>query len=189
MSETKTVTCARCQRDKNRVRLVPYPLNEVSNLCEVCTLALLVQQECGEINWKPGKQKREIGEEARLRKRTHEIQERADKEIARLNKELEEKDILLGIYQDEIKVGEEWFWNIAQISERPFGLSNANALKIGHLLRQLKIIEMQRDEARRMVVEAEVDLLVLEGNPLLAHIEVAQKHGWEYLYEDDQCSK
>jgi len=86
------------------------------------------------------------GEVDRLRARTHEIQERADRRIAERDKKIENLEIQLGAWNGYVRDGEAYFFDVAKTSLRPFNLSRWDAGKFGILVDQIRRLELS--EAR-----------------------------------------
>ena len=72
----------------------------------------------------------------RLRRRTHEIQERADKVVSQLYKEFESARITVGIIDECWKEGSRWYWDEMKLARRPLHLSIHDAVAYGILVNQ-----------------------------------------------------
>ncbi|MCP4540147.1 MAG: hypothetical protein GY832_23665 [Chloroflexi bacterium] len=106
----------------------------------------------------------------RLRARTHEIQEREDKKHAALKTRMDILEITESIYENTIKRGQQWFWDVEKMAIKPYGLSRADALKIGTLI-------TNREQAESRVAELESELKQYRAAPtpdeVIEEVEVA----------------
>jgi hypothetical protein len=72
-----------------------------------------------------------IADNTRLRARIKEVQDRADREKGDLLKRIAELEMRLSVVNGVVKIGQDFFWDIAKCAARPLRLSISDASVLG----------------------------------------------------------
>jgi len=94
-------------------------------------------------------------ERDRLRARTQEIQEAADKKYAELHHKYVDAELELSIYRDEEKHGQDWFWDEVKLGKRPLNLNPAKARIIGNVLNDRDRLRAENERLQEALEQIE----------------------------------
>lgn len=99
----------------------------------------------------------------RLRKRTHEIQEKESKRYADLERLHRDANMMLDVVEATRKAGGDWFWDEAKVAERPLHLSQYEAQAYGVLVKQRNTAQKENATLHQTIHEQGNQLVGMES--------------------------